>query len=395
MEIREICDVDGNVLSTDILNITRTMERLGNMTSLEGVDDDDGNGGGGGKRLGDILAKTLREAVAFEGGGDPSIGAGEREDDDDENRIATAVVASAADDVYDAPRRRTKEEKEDAIIGESDYEILRARLEELERMEEMEEEGKVPKARDMNDSNIKKSRMKNGNKGSMKSSQGGGWTRGFLMNTPKKMDGGGKKEEDKKTISSPSSRQRERAGVGNGNENEKAIDELPTSIPCGIGQASMNGSNLESHPSTAAGRESRATTTNAKATRTTRVSFSGDDAIREIPRIGTSRVPPRPTAASRHDRIGVTATTTTATHVTSNSVGTVVMGGGDDHAAIAVDPTTVTPFDDSVIRMVVKERINDDTTTNAAGEGGDGRIVDGRRRLSRFAQQRLQRESTS
>ena len=185
MEIREICDVDGNVLSTDILNITRTMERLGNMASLEGVDDDDGNGGGGGKRLGDILAKTLREAVAFEGGGDPSIGAGEREDDDDENRIATAVVASAADDVYDAPRRRTKEEKEDAIIGESDYEILRARLEELERMEEMEEEGKVPKARDMNDSNIKKSRMKNGNKGSMKSSQGGGWTRGFLMNTPK------------------------------------------------------------------------------------------------------------------------------------------------------------------------------------------------------------------
>ena len=35
------------------------------------------------------------------------------------------------------------------------------------------------------------------------------------------------------------------------------------------------------------------------ATKTTRLSFSGNDEVREIPRIGKTRVPPRPTSALR------------------------------------------------------------------------------------------------
>ncbi len=160
-----------------------------------------------------------------------------------------------------------------------------------------------------------------------------------------------------------------------GNENEKAVDELSTSIPHDIGQTSMNESNLESHPSTAAAGKLRATmtrTTTKITMTTTMVPFSGDDAIRELPRIGTSRVPPRPTSASRHNRIGVTATTTT--HATSNSVYTVVMGGSDDDVAVDVVPTTITTSGDGVICMVVNERINDNRTIKVvdAVQGGSG-----------------------
>ncbi|KAL3810044.1 hypothetical protein ACHAXA_009457 [Cyclostephanos tholiformis] len=133
---------------------------------------------------------------------------------------------------------------------------------------------------------------------------------------------------------------------------------------------------------------------------TSRVSFSGDDAIREIPRIGTWKVPPRPATSSRPAKLG--PLTSTTTHAATKSVAAVVLGGDDDPAVAVAQSSQAIPFGNDVIRMVVKERIYDDDDSTrinvsvvdaAQGGSGDGR-GDGRRRLSRFAQQRLQREST-
>lgn len=117
------------------------------------------------------------------------------------------------------------------------------------------------------------------------------------------------------------------------------------------------------------------------ATTTTRVSFSGENEVREIPRIGRSRVPPRPTSAPRHSEFA-----------------TALLPG----VGVVVDPPAV-PFDHNVFQGVVRER-------NAAIVGGGSGVVvvgaarqdgngggggDGKKRLSRFAQERLERESAS
>ena len=114
------------------------------------------------------------------------------------------------------------------------------------------------------------------------------------------------------------------------------------------------------------------------ATTTTKVSFSGENEVREIPRIGRTRVPPRPNSAPRHSEFA-----------------TALLPG----VGVVVDPPTV-PFEDNVFRGVVRER-------NAAIVGGGGGVVvdavrqdgngggGGKKKLSRFAQQRLERESAS
>ena len=108
------------------------------------------------------------------------------------------------------------------------------------------------------------------------------------------------------------------------------------------------------------------------ATTTTKVSFSGVNEVREIPRIGRTRVPPRPTSAPGHSEFA-----------------TALLPG------VVADPPAV-PFEGNVFRGVVKERnaaiVDGGGVVDAArqdGSGGGG----GKKRLSRFAQQRLERES--
>lgn len=97
-----------------------------------------------------------------------------------------------------------------------------------------------------------------------------------------------------------------------------------------------------------------------------RVSFSSANEIKEIPRIGLNKVPQRP----------IPAAAAAAAALDSSS------------SLDPFTPVSTVPFEDNVFRGVVKERIspivkaNDQTAQHAGGK----------KKLSRFAQQRMQRE---
>ncbi len=96
-----------------------------------------------------------------------------------------------------------------------------------------------------------------------------------------------------------------------------------------------------------------------------KVSFSSKTEIKEIPRVGMNRVPPRP--------ISATATTT-------------ILDSPADLNPFT--PISTIPFEDNVFRGVVKERASIERTNEQPTQDAGGK-----KKLSRFAQQRLQRES--
>eukprot|EP00986_Skeletonema_menzelii_P018751 scaffold26699_cov108-Skeletonema_menzelii.AAC.5 len=103
-----------------------------------------------------------------------------------------------------------------------------------------------------------------------------------------------------------------------------------------------------------------------------KVSFSSKNEVKEIPRIGLNKVPQRPVPMNN------TAATAAAADATFDST-----SGLDPFT-----PRSTVPFEDNVFRGVVKERNSpmakaNDQTAQCTGE---------RKKLSRFAQQRLQRE---
>lgn len=276
MEIREECDVGGNIVNSEVINISNTMKRIDNRLKNAGdIGDDDKDG----EVLGNLLANTLKES--------------------------DADIATKVDDSNLEEKQTSNDNaltiKQPGTVSDEDYEAILHRLEELERLEE--EDTKAKKL----------------NKASSKSLQSSGWSKGFL-NSSHKQSGNKKvqiKKEDVKIIPSTQPHQSEDP-VSQANSNQK-------------------------------------------------VSFSSKTEIKEIPRVGMNRVPPRPASA--------TATTTPL----------------DSSADLnPFTPISTIPFEENVFRGFVKER---NTSIERSNNEQPAQDAGGKKKLSRFAQQRLQQES--
>jgi len=119
-----------------------------------------------------------------------------------------------------------------------------------------------------------------------------------------------------------------------------------------------------------------------------KVTFSGEDDFKEIPRIGRSKVPPRPAAPPRGPAPFVPA---------MNDSGVVAVPDIADPFSQAAS----VPFDDVVFRGVVRERDDasgvprdslDGVVASAPGVEGGSIVGGGKKKLSRFAQRRLRGE---
>ena len=279
MEIREECDIRGNIVNSEVINMSDTMKRIdsslkdnGNFANVDVSDDGDG------EKLGKLLVDTLNDSQAEIRKGFNNISL---EEDQAESNVEVIKKGPVSD---------------------KDYEAI------LQRLEELKEE---------EDANSKKV-----NKTSSKRLQSSGWSKGFLntgetnVSKTKQI----KVDATKKSISSSPS--------------NKSYEDI---------QAKKN----------------------------PKVSFSSSNEVKEIPRIGMNRLPQK--------------------SISTNAIAT------SNAARIAPDspsdldpftPRSTIPFEDNVFRGVVKERKC--LTTSANDEIPQD--VAGKKKLSRFAQQRLQRE---
>ncbi|KAL3799663.1 hypothetical protein ACHAW5_004312 [Stephanodiscus triporus] len=205
--------------------------------------------------------------------------------------------------------------------------------------------------------------------------RGGGWSRGFLTktSTKKKKEVKKKKEEEEEEEEERSSLHR-RAEGHEKREGGERRDEGGTSMAAAL-------------PSSSSSKDGKTTSDESRTTTTKAVSFSGDDTVREIPRIGTSRVPPRPASSTSSSRRAKFDPATGNRPTTTFSSG----DDGDDNVGPVAAPSLAVPFEeDDVFRGVVRER----TTAADYVEAARGSGV-GKERLSRFARERLQRGSRS
>ena len=138
MEIRETCDVGGNIINSEVVNMSNTIQRLGNATANI-------QGEGDGKQLGNLLAQTLQEG---------------------EEDIAKDLHVSYTEDREGYVHVVTKSKPKEPISDE-DYGALYARLEELERLEDEDARAKLD--------NVKSSKR-------LQSTE---WSKGFLNKTKK------------------------------------------------------------------------------------------------------------------------------------------------------------------------------------------------------------------
>ncbi|KAL7451709.1 hypothetical protein ACHAWC_006489 [Mediolabrus comicus] len=274
MEIREECDVGGNIVNSEVINMSNTMKRIDNRLKNSGdLGDDDKDG----EALGNLLANTLKES--------------------------DADIATKVDDLNSEEKQTSNDNdltmKQMGAVSDEDYEAILHRLEELERLEEED------------------TKSKKLNKASSKSLQSSGWSKGFLNSSHKQS--GTKKVQIRK----------------------EDVKIIPSTQPH---QSEVPALQVKSNQ---------------------KVSFSSKTEIKEIPRVGTNRVPPRP--------ISATATTTSS----------------DASADLnPFTPISTIPFEDNVFRGVVKERASIERTNEQPTQDAGGK-----KKLSRFAQQRLQRES--
>merc|ERR1719253_1211165 len=319
LEIRETCDAAGAIVSSEVVNITNTVQRLGE--SLQGVADAAGNGQGADERLGGLLAQTLKE--------------GERDIVKDAHR-APGAAETATNATTDPPHTKK-------AVGDEEYAALCARLDELAKLEEEE-------ARSRRESVDSSRRL-----------QSAGWSTGFLNGSKKKQGAAAKR--------SAPARAPPHGGGGEG-----SAGGAPGAGPARPSPSSTPGDAAARTPKTERGPEEDG------AGRT--VSFSEDPQVQEIPRIGRCKVPPRPSAAP-------------GTRNTGWSTG--FLNGTKKVAAPRPAATPAVPFEERVFRGVVKERAADDgevvrqaTAYRHSAKGSVG--ADGEKKLSRFAQQRLQRE---
>mmetsp|Transcript_30200 Transcript_30200/g.63681 ORF Transcript_30200/g.63681 Transcript_30200/m.63681 type:complete len:507 (-) Transcript_30200:42-1562(-) len=324
MEIRETCDSSGNILNSEVVNMSNTMKRLGDGLKNVGAGGDVRGEVDDGKQFGELLAQTLKE--------------GERDITKDAHQNPITITEDVKE--MDAQTESNKEKAKP--ISDADYEALCTRLEELERLEAADAKSKKENAK------------------SSKRLQSGGWSKGFLNSAPKK-----KSPKKKQTIAKQTE--------ADGNE---AIDRSKSDSPEKASRISFSNTTTTIPKSD-----------NVPSEKTSRVSFSTNDKVKEIPRIGQLKVPPRLASTQR----------------------SVNFNKPSDDFVSAVDPfapVNSVPFEENVFRGVVKERSS--TSSNASSSERDvvkqqkqpstttgapspGDNAGGKKKLSRFAQRRLER----
>mmetsp|Transcript_14351 Transcript_14351/g.27327 ORF Transcript_14351/g.27327 Transcript_14351/m.27327 type:complete len:553 (+) Transcript_14351:77-1735(+) len=351
IEIRETHDPNGRILNSEVVNMSNTMQRLGN--SMKNVndksgdnkndDDDDGDG----KELGEMLARTLKSAQ------------------EDIITLDTKKLISFADaeeektpEKHAASANKTRGTRtKEAPISEADYDALCTRLEELERMEE-------------EDGEEKRSSVE-----SSKRLQSGGWGKGFLNGGSTKKKGGKQKQQQQQQLGGGT---KERFGA------KGAYGNVKERTPATMGKVSESTAAAAAAATAIQEIESDSIDDSIPSDNnnaSSRVSFSGSNQIKEIPRIGQSKVPPRPTTTTTAARGRPSRASFDSFRPTSTN--------GVDVPEVA-DPfgQVSQPFEEKVLRGVVKERGGSSAAKSSGSGGGD---AGGTKRLSRFAQQRLQR----
>lgn len=410
MEIRETCDVSGNILNSEVVNMSNTIQRLGD--GLKGVTDNvvgDEDGEESGKLLGELLAKTLKE-------GESDITKNVHASYHNEEGVQEET-SSSSDDEH--PKSKSKVEP----ISDAAYEALSSRLEELERMEEEDSKSKME--------NVKSS----------KRLQSSGWSKGFLnansssSATKKKSASSAsesaaprgrkatsaKREEERRVrvsfsgddseiikvmpnIGSDGGEKKSRVSFSASDneiedvksnllQNEDTQHQRPTLSKQGSSKVSFSTSDGEievppnnrfhalekqvsfskvsfSSDDDQIPQDGIATKSDGESEeKVARVSFStSDNKVKEIPRIGQSKVPPRPSPGRP---------------VSFEEV----------REIDPFSPISTVPFEENVFRGVVKERNNVGGMMREE-EGGREAKEEAlpKKKLSRFAQQRLQME---
>lgn len=330
MEIREECDMGGNILNSELVNMSNTMKRLGDGLK-SGCGDADG-GKDDGRELGELLARTLKEGEA----------------DIITKDAHKTVSISDEEDHHTTSQAESNATGQKRAISDEEYSAIYSRLEELERLEEED------------------ARNKRSNAKSSKKLQSGGWSTGFL-NKPTKKNGACANKTQKKANATVKTKQRP-VSTGSSTNSTSSTPRSKSTFPMSNPSLDIKSSNKD-----------------IASDKTSRVSFSDDDKIKEIPRIGQLKVPPRPTAnPSLGQRIpeGYNNDLVTSAIMKTN-------GAGDGMNPSSA--STSIPFEENVFRGVVKERgLDRDGLQKQSGAAAA--TVGGNKKLSRFAQQRLERE---
>jgi len=141
MEIRETCDETGNIINSEVVNMSNTMKRFEDNIDAGNTDNNEKDG----KQFGELLAKTLKE-------GEKDITTY------DEGFVHVEAAATPTPGKSTIPKER---------ISDKEYKSIYSRLEELERLEEEDMKSKAENAK------------------SSKRLQSSGWSKGFLNKTKK------------------------------------------------------------------------------------------------------------------------------------------------------------------------------------------------------------------
>jgi hypothetical protein len=408
IEIRETCNNQGQIEHSEIVNMSNVMERLGERLQND-ASFDKNIGEENDKQLGTMLAETL-------------AGVGQDEIEDGNTAWGEDVdnTNHSADDqggVFNASYPDTTKK----VIDETKYQELRSRLEELERLEEAEEDER----KTLKSTSIKKIARSS----KTTTSLGNGWSRGFLNNTSttnatkrtshQSAKAKPKKEEEKystrvtfssdknmateinphigSTPSSPNSAARVKfssrddtiatidnsSGVGVGVGGQSSSTTIPQSPNSTKVTFTVSDDTILSASSSILRDEALPSAptllTSSSSNSSARVTFSDDDIITEIPRIGQSKVPPRPVSAPRPVYFNDRPSMTTTSFSTED--------------APSLRSSSISNEGNNIFGGVVKERISIEGSGDSKEQtpSQDKSNGDGGKKLSRFAQQRLQR----
>ena len=421
IEIRETCNNQGQIEHSEVVNMSTVMERLGERlpdvasfdtnkgeekTRKKGGGDDDNDD----KQLGTMLAEVLA-----------GVGVGQDEIEDGNTAWGEDVdntIHSGHDQggEFNASYPDTAKK----VIDETKYKELRSRLEELERLEEAEEDER----KKVKSTSIKK--IARSSK-TTTSSLGNGWSRGFLnstgtTNATKRTSHQSAKAKSKKDKEQYSSRVTFSSDENMATEINSHIGSTPSS-PNSAARVKFSSrddtiATIDNNSGVDVGGQSSSTTipqspNSTKVTFTVsddtilsasssilldealpsaptllpssssnssaRVTFSDDDIITEIPRIGQSKVPPRPVSAPRpvyfNDRPSMTTTSFSTEDAPTLRSSSIPNEGNNIFGGVVKERISIEGSGDSKEQTPSQDRSN--------GDGG--------KKLSRFAQQRLQR----
>lgn len=288
IEIREECDIRGNIVNSEVINMSNTMKRIDDrLKNVGGISNDNDDE----KKLGKLLAHALKES---------------------DTDITTKVEEFHLE--VEKADHNLEPTIEQPPVSDEDYEAILQRLDELERLEE--EDDKAKKV----------------NKTSSERLQSSGWSKGFLN----------AKKQETKTVHKGK---------------EVKVEADVKIIPASTLPPQPEDAQVESNH---------------------KVSFSDQNEIKEIPRIGLNKVPQRSISFTN-------AANDAATDLDSSK-----------GLSFPFKPISTVSFEDNVFRGVVKERNSTNTLTSSSSSMETtnqytSQDDSGKKKLSRFAQQRLQR----